>query len=483
MFVATGYRRSGRRGAILPALAGVFSLLLAAGAAAKTPEPPGLFSQPPGHAAAGAAPQYPGLGVPLDVKINYGQLRSGRLFIHLPGGVSYEAVREQLQDFGGGRLAWTGHAGDDPDSRVVLGISGDAVAGIFAYHGRLFKLEPRADGRHVVSEVQTNDPAPLLEPIPVGDSAADQSGGTGGGGTAADTTSGTIDVLVAYTPAVETYYGAAGADALIIQAAAETNQIYANSLMSTRLNLVHSVRTPYVESGNISTDLSRLRSTNDGYMDELHALRDTYGADIVTLIENEPKYCGIGYLMTTLSSTFASSAFNVVHHTCATGYYSFGHEIGHNQGAHHDPANASGAVLYPYAYGYQDPNGAFRTVMAYNCPGGCTRVGLFSRGDNPVYGLDTGIPGLAENARVIDQTAPTVAAFRQTALQPPAAPSGLGAVADGPTQVSLAWTDNAGNESSVLVERSADSVTFLQVASLPADTETYTDTGLSSATL
>ncbi len=88
----------------------------------------------------------------------------------------------------------------------------------------------------------------------------------------------------------------------------------------------------------MSTDLSRLRATNDGYMDELHSLRDSYGADLVSLIENEPAYCGYAYRMTSLSTSFASSAFSVVHHSCATGYYSFAHEIGHNQGAHHDPA-------------------------------------------------------------------------------------------------------------------------------------------------
>ena len=157
-----------------------------------------------------------------------------------------------------------------------------------------------------------------------------------------------IDILVAYTPAVETVYGSAEAvDALIIQAVAEANQAYSNSQMTTRLNLVLTTRTGYTESGSMSTDVTRLRSTSDGYMDELHALRDAYGADVVSLIEDEPQYCGIAYRMTTLSAGFESSAFNVVHHACATGYYSFAHEIGHNQGAHHDYANTGAARCSP----------------------------------------------------------------------------------------------------------------------------------------
>jgi hypothetical protein len=154
-----------------------------------------------------------------------------------------------------------------------------------------------------------------------------------------------LDVLVAYTPAVESLHGIEGTDALIILAVAESNQAYANSGMSPRLNLVHTVLTTYTESGNMSTDLGRLRSTSDGYMDELHALRDSYGADLVSLIEEEPQYCGIAYRMTSLSTGFASAAFSVVHRTCATGYYSFAHEIGHNQGAHHDHAKPAVTAL------------------------------------------------------------------------------------------------------------------------------------------
>ena len=46
------------------------------------------------------------------------------------------------------------------------------------------------------------------------------------------------------------------------------------------------------------------------------------------------------------------------------GYLSYAHEVGHNQGLHHDPASSGGSVgSYSYAYGYQDPGGAFRTVM------------------------------------------------------------------------------------------------------------------------
>lgn len=449
---------------------------------ANTPTPTGLFSEPP-VATVTKPPKNAIKGKSRAVKINRQMLRKGRFFVSLPDGVSFEVVRTNQQEKGKERLSWVGHASDDPGSRAVFAASGDAVAGTLAYNDKLFKLEPRADGSHVLSEVMPTDPAPELDPIAVADQSLILRDPGSTEILASDTNAVTIDVLVAYTPAVGALYGAAGAEALILQAVAEANQAYANSGMSTRLNLVRSVQTNYVESGDMTRDLSRLRSTNDGYMDELHSLRDTYGADLVSLIENDPQYCGLAYRMATLSTSFASSAFSIVHHSCATGYYSFAHEIGHNQGAHHDAANASGAI-FPYAYGYLDPNNLFRTIMSYNCPGGCTRIGYFSNAEIFYNGVPTGYSGAAENADAIDNTAATVARFRQGVVAvKPAAPSALNAIGSSTTQVDLAWTDNANDESGFHLERSIDGVSFNQIANLPANSTNYRDSGLTENVL
>ena len=103
------------------------------------------------------------------MNINHELLRSERIFLSLPGDISYEAVGELQQDLGNGRFSWVGHASDDPENTVVIGVSGDAVAGTFTYRGKLFKLEPRANGSHVLSEVKTTDPAPEHDPVPVAD--------------------------------------------------------------------------------------------------------------------------------------------------------------------------------------------------------------------------------------------------------------------------------------------------------------------------
>ena len=450
---------------------------------AKTPQPPGLFTAL-GQARGASLAAREGRAPAIRVKVNRGLLRSGRLFLTLPGGVSYEAVRRATYELGGDRFAWVGHANGDPQQRVVIGISGTSATGTFWYQGRLYKLQPSLRGDHEILEVDAAEPAPehpaIAVDLPVADIAdtlqAAAAGAQGGGGSI-------IDILVAYTPAVETVYGSAEAvDALIIQAVAEANQAYSNSQMTTRLNLVLTTRTGYTESGSMSTDVTRLRSTSDGYMDELHALRDAYGADVVSLIEDEPQYCGIAYRMTTLSAGFESSAFNVVHHACATGYYSFAHEIGHNQGAHHDYANTGGSAVFPYAFGYQNPDSLFRTVMAYNCAGGCTRTQFFSSADNSVMGYPSGMVGAAENARAIDETAATVADFRVVSQVPPVAPGGLEVLEGGPDQVSLGWLDASTDETGFSVERSVDGVTYAEVAVLPAGSTSYSDAGLTPDT-
>jgi len=345
------------------------------------------------------------------VTIDRTALAADRLRITLPGDLSYEAIG-RARGGDGDRTTWVGHAGDNPRDTVVMGSSGGAVAGSFVYRNRLYKLEPRADGSHVLSEVAPSAPAPELEPLAVDADGPPAAVAAGPG-------SQFIDVLVAYTPAVQAIYGSAGSEALAVQAVAETNQAYANSNMATRLHLAGTYLVDYLEAQHMPTDLARLRSSGDGFMDELHGVRDGAGADLVVLLANDPQYCGLAYRMNSLSAGFAAWAFSVVHHGCATGYYSFGHEIGHNQGAHHDLANATGAALYPYAYGYQNPLGVFRTIMALECPLPCPRLPYFSGVDHLVLGLPSGITGSAENALAIDQTAPVVAAFRDSVTLPP----------------------------------------------------------------
>jgi len=65
----------------------------------------------------------------------------------------------------------------------------------------------------------------------------------------------------------------------------------------------------------------------------------------------------------------------------------------------------------------------------------------------------------------------------------PAAPSSLTATAASNTQINLAWTDNATNETGVKIERKTGaSGTYAQIATLGANVTSYADTGLTAVT-
>ena len=219
-----------------------------------------------------------------------------------------------------------------------------------------------------------------------------------------------VDVLVAYTPAARAAAGGTSQMQAKIQlAVTETNQGYANSNVVQRLRLVGTTETSYTEvATSISTDLNRVTSTSDGYMDEVPTLRDTYRADIVSLIGSGyaagSGACGVAWLMSGNSPSFAPYAYSVVDVTCMTGYYSFGHEIGHNMGLNHARVDPVGPGAYFYSFGYKDPGNAFRTVMAYNCPVSCPRVLYFSNPTVFYGGKKTGINCTDPNCITPDST-------------------------------------------------------------------------------
>jgi len=200
------------------------------------------------------------------------------------------------------------------------------------------------------------------------------------------------------------------------------NQTFANSGIVQRIRLVHSAEVNYNETGSFETELDRLQEPADGFIDNVHALRNTYGADTVSLWVETGNYCGIAYVMTTTASSFADNAFSVVRRDCATSSHAFAHELGHNFGAlHNHEDNDITAPLYPYAFGYQQRYTPpyFRTVMAYSCapPIDCLRTPYWSSPIAFYNGQPTGIAdpaaNSADNARTLNNTRTIAANWRQ----------------------------------------------------------------------
>lgn len=89
-----------------------------------------------------------------------------------------------------------------------------------------------------------------------------------------------IRILAAYTPAAES-------GERLGKAVEETNARLAKLGATPRLELVHAVPVNYEESRTrdpLGTDLERLQGKADGFLDDLHALRDAYEADLLVLL-------------------------------------------------------------------------------------------------------------------------------------------------------------------------------------------------------
>jgi hypothetical protein len=338
----------------------------------------------------------------------------------------FRVVREEVLPNASGTRTWVGRIEGEPGSEVHLTYGDAVMTGTIRLAHRLFRIAVTAAGTHEVQEIDLpalpEEAPPVPVDVPAGVPALPPPPADGAS---------SIDVMVVYTAAVRSAAGGTAAlRALIDTGVRETNTGYANSGIAQRITLVRAEEIVYDEAGfEWSTALDRLRGTSDGYMDNVHALRDTYRADVVVLLaETDNAYCGIGYLMRSASSGFAPYAFSVVARACFTGYYSFAHEMGHNMGAHHDWYVASDPGAYDYSHGYAYVPGRWRTVMAYNseCAASgvnCARVNYWS---NPLVrygGVPMGVPvgtyHHADNRTTLDGTAPVVANFRTRSVGPP----------------------------------------------------------------
>jgi hypothetical protein len=332
-------------------------------------------------------------------------------------GLNVVAVGERVQQRSAEDISWAGPVRGEHGWVQMVFMDGGVAATVTV--GRTqYSIESLGNGLHAVSRIdQSGFPSEhtpdnpsgalssTLDAAVAGYQAAKSSDGSVG--IAALTQ---INVLVVYTASAASAAGTIGSK--IQLAVDETNQSYVNSGININMVRVHSAQVSYNESSrSFSQHVSALQGTTDGLMDNVHTLRNTYAADVVALVVNDGEACGQAAAI----RATASSAFMAAHYTCITGYYSFGHEIGHLQGARHDRYVDGSTTPYAYGHGFIPASKSWRTVMAYgnNCSN-CTRIQWWSNPLKryPPTGELMGTSTYEDNARVLNNTAPTVAAFR-----------------------------------------------------------------------
>ncbi|MEE2902671.1 MAG: zinc-dependent metalloprotease family protein, partial [Myxococcota bacterium] len=240
----------------------------------------------------------------------------------------------------------------------------------------------------------------------------------------------TIDVMVAYTEEAKLgaglgipFIGDIMIELQIELAVLEMNNALRRSDVRHRVRLVHTME---VDGSDIENEESRdqlywIRDRMNDNSDSIHAAREAYNADIVSLwVEESDGACGRGFVYN-LSSDFAERATHMVVRSCQIKKYSFLHEFGHNLGGNHDWAVSTTDMPYIYSHGYalwdvNFPMIPVRTLMAYddiceyvgvNCP----RIPVFSNPDYEILGHPLGIE-YADVHRTINNTGYAISRFR-----------------------------------------------------------------------
>jgi hypothetical protein len=238
-----------------------------------------------------------------------------------------------------------------------------------------------------------------------------------------------IDIMCLYTPeAVCSIVGGGKCDATNLALSkimenkcrlsiSETNVAYKESGVLTTLNLVYTglVGAQYKEERDMCSTLQLIRSSDDTVYKNIRELRDTYKADLVTILVESQQYCGCGDIF----NSDPNGAFSIVNHLCSVGYYSVAHELGHNMGCNHNRVDESNLAGSGYSYGYLDPEDDFRTIMSYNCPTkSCPRIQRFStRMTSTKYEDQVLGSTYHDNVRQINSVRYTIANYRRSGNQ------------------------------------------------------------------
>jgi hypothetical protein len=342
------------------------------------------------------------------VRINVEALRAPTTSFALDA-APVDAARRNIVERSPKDFSWYGVL---PDIRgqANLVVQGNEVTGSVRDGTNLYSIVPVVDGTHALIKVDPSKLPPdhppdfrevekrandLTPPAAAQDAPAN------------DATRTRIDVLVSYTAAAKA--ARHDIEAMIQLAVDAANTSYQNSGINIDLRLVGTLPVSYSEAGKSwETINSDQESGSDPSLVQVRQQRDTLGADLVALIIDKSDACGrADAIMAT-----ANKAYAAVHYNCAVDNYSFAHELGHLQGARHDPAADSGTQ--PFSFGHGHVNGmSWRTVMAY--PDACNFCPRLQYWSNPGVlngGVPMGTATVSNNARVLNQTRATISGFR-----------------------------------------------------------------------
>lgn len=432
-------------------------------------------------------------------------ISDGHLQVTTPDGQALDFRYDRRVEHASGDWTWIGHRIGHELEQAVLTFGANAAFGSIAQPGKHPLRFTVRDGVGWLVETNTTKLADVIDKITskpdfllasrpgrsgvAAKSAAASPGGTTTSSAQAATAAATplVDVVLGYTPGFATANGGnSGAVTRLNFLVDFANAAYTNSQLSGRVRLVATVPVNYPDNTDNNDTLEKLtgfqapstQTTPDPAFNALRAARETYGADLVSLVRKfqtpENGGCGVAWLLgggkqgIDLVSGWDYLAYSVVSdgtdrdETDNKNYYcedhTLAHELGHNMGQAHDRETAKGTDgvldnpddygVSDYSFGYKkdgSPSGLY-DVMAYGDPGQ-TSYNIFSNprvtfcGGQPC-GIAADQVNAADASLSLSQTMPTITAFRATVV-PVTGPAGIRSDLDGDGKSDVLWRNNS----------------------------------------
>ena len=408
-------------------------LPLLAGLLALTAFPPDAAAQTAlfGRSAARTADLSPREALYLDAIQADGSARSTELVSAVPdallgggeielavGGRRVTLRPDAVETLANGMTTWSAFRDGAEPVQAVFTVRKGVLAGDVLLGGVRYAVRPLSADRYVIATGVEDFEIDAGGLLASSTSDAKERRAVAGSGAEARPVDTELTLMAVYTASL--------ADALydpvltIQQAVAYTNQVFDNSAVPLDLRLVHTYEDgtipDYTDIGDYLDAISNApifsgstAAPDDGIADAAVTLRETFGADFVTLFHT---YDATGTAGLATVCAGERSAFSAIEGQSSFASAIFAHELGHNLGSGHDvSAPDRCGVTYSHAWsGTSLTSGPWQTIMWPSVSSSV--IPYFSNEALSYEGVPLGDAMLADNARLFSERAATMAAFR-----------------------------------------------------------------------